>query len=66
MEDEMHTNNKNYSDISSIRERKIANSGLSESFEQLYEKRYLQVLDSAVSEAEKLLKDAKHLLHNQS
>ncbi len=62
----MHTNNKNYSDISSTREQKIANSSLSKSFERLYEKRYLQVLDSAVSEAEKLLKDAKNLLHNQS
>jgi hypothetical protein len=65
MEDRMHTNNKNYLDTSSVRERKITNRGISESVEGLYEKRYLHVLDSAVSEAEKLLKDAKHLLQNQ-
>ena len=65
MEDKMHTNNKNYLNLSSTRERKTTR-GVSESFEGLYEKRYLQVLDSAVSEAEKLLKDAKHLLQNQA
>lgn len=62
----MHTNNKNHVDISSTRERTITTRGVSEGFEGLYEKRYLKVLDSAVSEAEKLLKDAKHLLQNQA
>lgn len=36
-----------------------------ENVKTAYEKRYLNILDSAMSEAEQLLKDAKHLLQNQ-
>ena len=36
-----------------------------ENVKNAYEKRYLHMLDSAMSEAEQLLKDAKHLLQNQ-
>lgn len=62
----MITNNKKCVDTSNTRERKTTTSGISEDFKGIYEQRYLHILDSAVIEAEKLLKDAKHLLQNQS
>jgi len=60
----MPNHNNHRLDSSKIKEQR-KNSSMSDNFKGFYEKRYLQVLDSAVIEAEKLLKDAKNLLQNR-